>query len=628
MKNHGTPNSSPTSRFIRGNRIARVTPAESEAGGGTNPNNNSQGEESDNTGTSEENVEENTQETTKKENKTSVSEEKVETQRTVTKINSIIASVTKANVWVINQNTEYEKKDNPEETPLGVDGITTQLDDEPEPEGDTGEWKIDRSETTKETVKKEEWKVAKHEVDINESQFLGLWRNEYGEYKEQAPYVTKKDGGKEVFYKTPPSKNKKEAPIRNILNAEDWLYSLLERSETTQTHARIMKYLINFYKTGERADISDILSLFDVTEFTEGSYNGMGFDVYNSALFITDVETLKTALAAYSNSSKLIANAENFLNMQNTYQVNALFAAAVSITETSAGTKGNAVNGCNNWFNITGTNGPYKTTTNAGGETHNWRIYASSAEGINAFGNLIANGSYYYKENRYTVEDIAARYCPNTPAYPTQQEGWANSVMAQITAFYSAAGIDISQYVNSGTGGGGITGAAGEGYRGIYTTASGKSYVEYLQYSGPWAENAYADGTMHHKGCSVASVAVILSGFGIDKNPEDIRPKNGSMISIEGVLRENGLTVNTVNKPSAAEVLNHLNTGNPVIIYAGGPKRGYSGQWSSTTGHFFPVLEANGNQGYVSNVGSSTKTGWYDINTILKDNIQVIFISN
>lgn len=223
-------------------------------------------------GTSEENI----QETTKKEPKTSVSEEKVETQRTVTKINSIIASVTKANVWVINQNTEYEKKDNPEETPLGVDGITTQLDDEPEPEGDTGEWKIDRSETTKETVKKEEWKVAKHKIDINESQFLGLWRNEYGEYKEQAPYVTEEDGGKEVFYKTPPSKNKKEAPIGNILNAEDWLYTLLERSETTQTHARIMKYLINFYKTGERADISDILSLFDITEFTQTDWTKFG----------------------------------------------------------------------------------------------------------------------------------------------------------------------------------------------------------------------------------------------------------------------------------------------------------------------------------------------------------------
>lgn len=33
-----------------------------------------------------------------------------------------------------------------------------------------------------------------------------------------------------------------------------------------------MRYLINFYKTGEKSDISDILSLFDVTEFTGVTY--------------------------------------------------------------------------------------------------------------------------------------------------------------------------------------------------------------------------------------------------------------------------------------------------------------------------------------------------------------------
>ncbi len=132
---------------------------------------------------------------------------------------------------------------------------------------------------------------------------------------------------------------------------------------------------------------------------------------------------------------------------------------------------------------------------------------------------------------------------------------------------------------------------------------------------------------MKSSGCSVTSVAVILSGYGIDKNPEDIRPKDGSMISITEVLQQNGLNATRVNRPSAETVLSHLNNGDAVIIYAGGLKRGYSGQWSSTTGHYFPVLEANGTQGYVSNVGSSTKTGWYEMSTILKDNIQVIFVS-
>ena len=131
---------------------------------------------------------------------------------------------------------------------------------------------------------------------------------------------------------------------------------------------------------------------------------------------------------------------------------------------------------------------------------------------------------------------------------------------------------------------------------------------------------------MHNSGCSVTSVAVILSGFGIDKNPEDLRG-NGAMISIDSVLKRNGLKVYRLDKPSAQKILDHLNQGNPVIIRAGGPKTGYGSYWSHSTGHYFTVLEANGNQVYVSNVGSSTKTGWMDVSKLLIDNRQVIFIS-
>lgn len=223
---------------------------------------------------------ENSEETTT-EHKESTSEEQTETQITVTQTNSVKANVTKANVWVIKQKTEYEKVQNPPQ----VSEESRTLEDEDEPTTDEGEWEVERNITTKETVEKEEWQVKNSEVDVNESQFLGLWRNEYGAYKEQAPYVTKDDEGKEVFYKTPPSKNKKEAPIRNILNAEDWLYSLLERSETTQTHAQLMRYLIDFYKSGKRAEIykdeeeeelNNLLSLFNTTEFTETDWTKFG----------------------------------------------------------------------------------------------------------------------------------------------------------------------------------------------------------------------------------------------------------------------------------------------------------------------------------------------------------------
>ena len=128
-------------------------------------------------------------------------------------------------------------------------------------------------------------------------------------------------------------------------------------------------------------------------------------------------------------------------------------------------------------------------------------------------------------------------------------------------------------------------------------------------------------GTMKNSGCSVTSVAEILSGFGIDRNPEDVRRINPEGISIVGVLRSFGLTCSEDQNATAEKVLQHLNTGNPVIINAG------NGYWSNGSGHYFTVLEANGNQVYVSNVGSRTKTGWMDVNKVLLQNKKVIFIS-
>lgn len=83
--------------------------------------------------------------------------------------------------------------------------------------------------------------------------------------------------------------------------------------------------------------------MYEPSEFVDGTYDG-DFDVHDESLFITDIdELIKAFTGGYSNNKMLIANAQAFLDMQEKYKVNALFAAAVSITETSAGTRGHAV---------------------------------------------------------------------------------------------------------------------------------------------------------------------------------------------------------------------------------------------------------------------------------------------
>lgn len=382
------------------------------------------------------------------------SENNVEIKKTTTTTNKIQVSITYADVWVISHNSIYNLETPPDEYPLGEDGYTPpeQPYNEDEPEGKEAEWKVNITENTKETINKKTWKEQSNEAKIDPGKFLGLWKNDTGTYVQGALF---NPDGKEVAYPLPPPKDTKTYPFENIDSADEMFCKILENNDETQMHGRIMRELIKYYKDPSYTIDVDLsifnASIFNASEFTEGSYVGGGFDVHNEDLFITDLETLKRALGGgYSNSGNLVANAEGFLQMQRNYKVNALFAAAVSITETSAGNKGNAVNGCHNWFNITGKDGPYKTTTNAGGETHNWRIYASDAEGIGAFGNLIANSRYYYKNNKYSVTDIGSVYCPNTPAYPTQAEGWSSNTMSYITKFYNAAGINMSDYTYAG----------------------------------------------------------------------------------------------------------------------------------------------------------------------------------
>lgn len=264
--------------------------------------------------------------------------------------------------------------------------------------------------------------------------------------------------GKLVKYPKLESITLTTTPVDSIVTARDELYEYLQSSVTTQTHAELMKEMIRVYMNSEELEqgtfyTAAFTSMYEPFEFVEGSYVG-NFDVHDENLFIKDVETLIRAFqGGYSGNEKLVANAQAFLDMQDKYKVNAIFAAAVSITETSGGRAGNAINECHNWFNITGKDGPYKTVTNKKGETYNWRKYASDYEGIDAFGKFISGEGKtqrYYPQGNYTVADIGKIYCPNTALHPTQADDWISSTLAQMSRFYEAVGINIS--INAGGG--------------------------------------------------------------------------------------------------------------------------------------------------------------------------------
>lgn len=334
-------------------------------------------------------------------------------------------------------------------------------------------------------------------------------------YVAQTPknnYKVSKDDGEINFVTILCKKSHKGAKKFITSECSDWLFEILEKNPDTINKVELTRYLLNKVTNSDKfGKIDDTLldSLFGGSSNFNGTsiVNG-DIDVSDESNFITDVETLKKAFSGYSNSAKLIEHAQDFLDMQEKYKVNALFAAAVSIAETGAGNAGNAIKiataqnsvgatigvSWNNWFNIKASSTPYGILYNGEGESH-YKIYSTVSASIDNFGNNIANGSYYYKQGKYTVNEIGHTYCPNSEAYPTQGDDWVEHTLTYINNFYSAAGITVE-------------------------SLTAGSFVQY--YQGDYSNVPYGSSNLAACGCGPTSFAMIASTLlGQSITPED-----------------------------------------------------------------------------------------------------------
>lgn len=150
---------------------------------------------------------------------------------------------------------------------------------------------------------------------------------------------------------------------------------------------------------------------------------------------IRDVQTFKTAFSSYEN---IVNNAEAFLEMQETYGVNAVFAAAVTIAESSGGTNWAAIpSWSHNMFSITGSyNGQSYTSSN--GMT--WRVYPSFEAAIMDFGELISTSSYYFGGGNYSITDICQAYCGGSSTWSTSVSNAMTNALQKASAGSSGGG--------------------------------------------------------------------------------------------------------------------------------------------------------------------------------------------
>lgn len=349
-------------------------------------------------------------------------------------------------------------------------------------------------------------------------------------------------------------------------------------------------------------------------------------DVSNSSPVITDIDELKKAFGGYATNSKLLAEAQTFLDMQQKYKVNAIFAAAVAITETTAGTNGNVALEAHNWFNYQKGGNVENLDGYLGVTEDNWVKWDTDAHGIMGFGSYISEHStHYFSQGYYSVSEIG------NDSYCVPPENWIKKVKSFMYDMYNAAelGIDVS----------GVPGKTGtvkvQGTEvPTYTASNGKTYIMYNQTKGPWASEIYVDGqTIAQCGCPTTACATVATGLGISSTPTDF--KNFYTQGVE-VLKNKGLTANrttisnvqkNVDVNHKNKIIGYLQQGHPVIFHTYGSEKGGESIFTSQE-HWMALLDINAQatKVYVASGASRSANGWYDIDTALvslKDYVDV-----
>ena len=164
-------------------------------------------------------------------------------------------------------------------------------------------------------------------------------------------------------------------------------------------------------------------------------------------------------------------------------------------------------------------------------------------------------------------------------------------------------------------------GDVSQGYTGIYHSTSGKVYVEFKQYIGPWAPNTWISGSVARQGCWLTSCAIILSGYGfMDVTPEVARVEGraNGCIAITSLTKRMNAPQSNSGASAKTNIINHLKTGNAVKIYVRPPTRFTNNE------HSMAILDIRSNGGkievYLSNPSGKDNwnpSGWYDIDTVL-----------
>lgn len=163
-----------------------------------------------------------------------------------------------------------------------------------------------------------------------------------------------------------------------------------------------------------------------------------------------------------------------------------------------------------------------------------------------------------------------------------------------------------------------------DGYFTTFTTIENyqKTYIEYKQNgNSSWNSNSYWGGTMAENGCGITALATILSGYGRNFTPEELRQQYYPVLDYDNLSKELSNTFDIKNTNfyyddihlSKETLQEHLKTNRPILVCVW--NQPHDNRWT-TASHYMVLLATDDNDMvYISNPNGgendSKSSGWY-----------------
>ena len=180
-----------------------------------------------------------------------------------------------------------------------------------------------------------------------------------------------------------------------------------------------------------------------------------------------------------------------------------------------------------------------------------------------------------------------------------------------------------------------------DGYFTTFTTVDKykKTYIEYKQNGdSSWSNNEYWGGTMAENGCGITALAIILSGYGKNYTPEDLREmyypvmdyeKFSNELSSKFGIKNSDFYYDSVHLLDES-IIEHLQSNRPIIVCVWNNPT--DNRWT-TASHYLVLLAAdNNNMVYVSNPNglenNSKSSGWYNIDEVTPYIAKALYIED